>query len=72
MNSEKKYELVVAGGGSAGSIAAKWAVQHGISVALVERHMRETADLTAWSERPKLLKRVIMLPIPNSICGSSR
>lgn len=38
-NSEKKYELVVVGGGSAGSTAAKWAVQHGISVALVERHL---------------------------------
>lgn len=39
MHADKKYELVVIGGGSAGSTAAKWAVKRGISVALVERHL---------------------------------
>ena len=37
MDNRKKYELVIIGGGSAGSTAAKWAARRGISVALVER-----------------------------------
>ncbi len=37
MPADRKYELVVIGGGPAGSTAARWAARNGISVALVER-----------------------------------
>ncbi|MEA3364883.1 MAG: NAD(P)/FAD-dependent oxidoreductase [Candidatus Hydrogenedentes bacterium] len=58
MNANKKYELVVIGGGSAGSTAAKWAVRHNISVALVERHLLGGTCLNYGCDPTKALLHV--------------